>query len=82
MPQESAYAAEPKRWDVQAERAAWRATQPALDATNLVFLDETSLSANVARRVGRCAKGERLKAAILMDIGRPPRSWSAFAMIA
>jgi transposase len=49
---------------VQAERAAWRAAQPALDATDLVFLDETWLSTNMARRRGRCAKGERLKAAI------------------
>lgn len=30
----------------------------------MVFLDETWLSTNMARRCGRCAKGERLKAAI------------------
>lgn len=49
---------------MQAERAAWRAAQPALDAADLVFLDETWLSTKMARRRGRCAKGERLKAAI------------------
>lgn len=49
---------------MQAERDAWRAAQPALEATELVFLDETWLSTNMARRYGRCAKGERLKAAI------------------
>ena len=49
---------------MQAERDAWRANQPALEAPALVFLDETWLSTNMARRCGRCAKGERLKAAI------------------
>lgn len=46
------------------DREAWLAAQPTLDATKLVFLDETWLSTNMARRYGRCAKGERLKAAI------------------
>lgn len=49
---------------MQQERQAWLAAQPALDASKLVFLDETWLSTNMARRCGRCAKGERLKAAI------------------
>lgn len=49
---------------MQAERDAWRAAQGALDVTTLVFLDETWLSTNMARRCGRCAKGERLRAAI------------------
>ncbi len=49
---------------MRAERAAWRAAQPALDAADLVFLDETWLSTNMARRRGRCARGERLRAAI------------------
>lgn len=35
-----------------------------LDPTALVFLDETWLSTNMARRYGRCAKGERLRASI------------------
>ena len=38
--------------------------QPELEASALVFLDETWLSTNMARRYGRCAKGERLRASI------------------
>jgi transposase len=49
---------------VQAERNAWHEAQPELDASALVFLDETWLSTNMARRYGRCAKGERLRAPI------------------
>jgi transposase len=60
----SAHATEQERLDVQAEREAWREAQPELDASALVFLDETWLSTNMARRYGRCAKGERLRASI------------------
>lgn len=49
---------------MRAEREAWHAAQPALAARDLVFIDETWLSTKMARRSGRCAKGERLKAAI------------------
>lgn len=49
---------------MQAEREAWREAQPELDVGTLVFLDETWLSTNMARRYGRCAKGERLRASI------------------
>jgi transposase len=49
---------------VRAEREAWREAQGELDASALVFLDETWLSTNMARRYGRCAKGERLRASI------------------
>jgi transposase len=37
----SAHATEQERLDVQAEREAWREAQPELDASALVFLDET-----------------------------------------
>ncbi|GEP61577.1 transposase [Reyranella soli] len=50
---------------MQAEREAWREAQPELNVGTLVFLDETWLSTNMARRYGRCAKGERLRASIL-----------------
>jgi transposase len=46
------------------EREAWQATQPSLPAHDLVFIDETWIATNMARRRGRCTKGERLKAAI------------------
>lgn len=49
---------------MQAEREAWREAQPELDVGTLVFLDETWLSTNMARRYGRCAKGERLRASV------------------
>ena len=49
---------------MQAEREAWRKAQPELNVGMLVFLDETWLSTNMARRYGRCAKGERLRASI------------------
>ncbi len=49
---------------MQQERQAWLAAQPGLDASKLVFLDETWLSTNMARRYGRCPRGQRLKAAI------------------
>ena len=49
---------------MRAARAAWLAEQPRLDPHKLVFLDETWLSTKMARRSGRCAKGERLKAAV------------------
>ena len=60
----SANATEQERPDVKAEREAWREAQPGLAAEQLVFLDETWLSTNMARRYGRCAKGERLRASI------------------
>ena len=49
---------------MQQAREAWRAGQPKLDPTKLIFLDETWLSTNMARRSGRCAKGQRLQAAV------------------
>jgi transposase len=58
------HASEQERPDVQEARAAWRAEQPILDPTTLIFLDETWISTNMARRSGRCAKGVRLKAAV------------------
>lgn len=60
----SAHATEQERPDVQAERKAWRQAQPEFEPSALVFLDETWLSTNMARRYGRCAKGERLRASI------------------
>ncbi len=41
-------------------RAEWKQNQPALDPTKLVFIDETGAATNMARRYGRCPKGQRL----------------------
>ena len=43
-----------------AARAAWKAEQPFLDPSRLVFIDETGASTNMLRRYGRCPIGERL----------------------
>jgi transposase len=45
---------------VAAARAAWRDGQGALHPARLVFLDETWIATNMARRYGRSPRGERL----------------------
>ena len=45
-------------------RQDWVEGQPALDPSRLVFIDETWASTNMARRYGRCPRGERLRAGI------------------
>ena len=58
------HASEHERTDVQAARREWQASQPALDITKLVFLDETGASTNMARRYGRAPRGERCVASV------------------
>ena len=48
-----------------AARQQWKAQQPQLDPSRLVFIDETGTSTNMAPARGRCRRGERL-------IGRVP----------
>jgi transposase len=45
---------------VQDQRASWQAAQPWVDATKLVFVDETWASTNLTRRYGRAPQGARL----------------------
>ena len=45
-------------------RQDWADAQPALDPGRLVFIDETWASTNMARRYGRCPRGERLRASV------------------
>jgi transposase len=45
-------------------RQDWFETQPDLDPERLVFIDETWASTNMARRHGRCPRGERLRMAV------------------
>lgn len=54
------HASEQDRPDVKAARDALRAEQPALDASKLVFIDETGFTTNMVRRYGRCPGGQRL----------------------
>ena len=45
---------------MKARREEWRAAQPELDPSRLVFVDETWASTAMARTHGRCPAGERL----------------------
>jgi transposase len=54
------HAAEQERPDVKEQRRVWRAAQPLLDPSRLVFIDETATATNMARRYGRSPTGERL----------------------
>jgi transposase len=54
------HASEQNRPDVQAAREEWRRNQGKLDPTKLVFIDETGATTKMARRYGRCRKGQRL----------------------
>lgn len=46
---------------MKAHRQAWFDDQLALDPEQLVFIDETGASTNLARRHGRCRRGRRLR---------------------
>jgi transposase len=61
---------------VQDQRDSWRAAQPWIDPAKLVFVDETWASTNMARRYGRCPKGERLVEAI------PHGHWKVTTLVA
>ncbi len=54
------HAAERDRPDVAEARQKWKAEQPSLDVTRLVFIDETGTNTKMVRARGRCARGRRL----------------------
>jgi transposase len=56
----SGRAAEQDRTDVAEKRSAWRAGQGGMDPRRLIFIDETGAATNMARRYGRCPRGQRL----------------------
>ena len=60
----SAYAAEQDRPDVVEEREDWFEGQLDLDPEQLVFVDESFATTNMARRYGRAPRGVRLRAPI------------------
>ena len=45
-------------------RLEWFEGQPDLDPSRLIFIDETGASTNLARKGGRCRRGQRLRAAV------------------
>jgi transposase len=57
-------AAEQDRPDVAAARQEWIASEPDLDPERLIFIDETGAATDMARRYGRCPRGERLVSAV------------------
>ena len=57
-------ATEQDRPDVAAARQEWRAGQADLNPERLVFIDETCAATNMARRYGRCPRGQRLVASV------------------
>lgn len=60
----TAHASEQDRADIVERRWAWFEGQLDLDPERLVFIDETWASTNMARRHGRCRRGERLRASV------------------
>src|SRR4029077_12245920 len=68
-------AAEQERPDVARARARWKRAQPMLDATRLVFIDETAANTKMTRLGGRCRRGKRL-------IGRVPHGhWKTITFV-
>jgi transposase len=53
------HAAEQNRPDVAEARRQWKAEQTCLDASKLVFIDETGTSTKMVRARGRCRRGQR-----------------------
>jgi hypothetical protein len=56
------HATEQDRPDVLKRHEEWFEGQLDLDPDKLVFIDETWASTNMARRHGRCRRGQRLRA--------------------
>jgi transposase len=57
-------AAEQDRPDVAKARDEWRVSQPDLNPERLVFIDETGAATDMARRYGRCPRGQRLVSSV------------------
>ena len=70
------HAAEQERNDVAEARKAWRESQPSLDPTKLVFIDETGTNTAMVRQRGRSPRGARV-------IGRVPYGhWKTLTFVA
>ncbi len=72
----TAHATEQDRPDVLKRREEWFDGQLDLDPEQLVFIDETWASTNMARRHGRCRRGERLRS------GVPHGHWKTTTLVA
>jgi hypothetical protein len=72
---ESAHAAEQARPDILSRRWDWFESQPDLDPTELVFIDETWASTNTARTRGRAPAASGCAPPSRMATGRPRPLW-------
>jgi transposase len=72
----TAHATEQDRPDILKRREKWFDGQLDLDPERLVFIDETWASTNMARRHGRCRRGERLRS------GVPHGHWKTTTLVA
>lgn len=72
----TAHAAEQDRPDIVRRRQAWLDGQLDLDPEQLLFIDEIWASTSMARRHGRCARGERLR------VGVPHGHWKTTTVVA
>jgi transposase len=61
---------------VQAARQDWQASQPTLEVSKLVFLDETGARTPMTRAYGRAPKGQRCVAAV------PHGHWQTTTLVA
>jgi transposase len=69
------HAAEQDRPDVAAARAKLKGEQPSLDASRLVFIDETAVTTKMVRHYGRSPRGERLVAKV------PHGHWKTMTLV-
>ena len=69
------HASEQEREDVAEAREAWFEGQLDLDPSKLVFLDETAVSTNMARRFGWAPRGERCRMSV-------PFGWRTKTLVA
>ena len=55
-------------------RDEWRASRGELSPEHLVFIDETSAATDIARRYGRCPRGQRLVSSVSWGHWKPRHS--------
>ena len=58
------------------KRSSWRAGQGGMDPRRLIFVDETGADTKMARRHGRCPRGERLDGPV------PHGHWKSTTLVA
>jgi hypothetical protein len=67
--------AEQDRPDIARKRTRWKAHQGRIDASRLVFIDETWIKTNMAPLRGWGPSGQRLQASAPFGLGRVKTRW-------